>query len=82
MKRMSAVVAVLCAALVGCTQRPAEVSPVTAKEFTERLTYAKDSRTDLCYALLASRHVLEPDQSGLTVTYVPCTPEVEKLIVK
>ncbi len=68
--------------LGGCDQNASTVSPSTAQNMVNHLTYFKDSRVNLCYAVVASRADLEVKQNGLTITYVPCTPEVEAQIVK
>jgi Ni,Fe-hydrogenase III component G len=66
--------------LAGCSQVPSTVSRSTAQDFVEHMTYFKDSRTQLCFATVASRKTGETDQSGFTITYVPCTPEVLAVI--
>lgn len=38
----------------------------------ENITYVKDRRTNLCYAILAGRNTGEPDQTGLGLACVPC----------
>jgi hypothetical protein len=48
----------------------------------DHLTYFKDSRTNLCYAAVASRTSGDIHQNGMTITYVPCTPEVLAVITK
>ena len=65
--------------LTGCTQRASVVSPSAAKDIMSALTYAKDSK-GLCYAVVASRHPFDTDQNGFTITWVPCSPEVEAAI--
>lgn len=44
-------------------------------EITARLVYSKDPRTGICYAT----NVYE---SYGRMTYVPCAPEVERLLIK
>ena len=43
------------------------------------ITYVKDSRTGLCFGIVASRKSFSTDATGLGVTCVPCA-DVEKLI--
>lgn len=62
--------------LTGCGQNPSTVDPATARDFVDHLTYFKDSRTNVCYATVASRGDFEANQNSFTITYVPCTPEV------
>ena len=68
--------------LVGCTQTASTMTPASVSEMAQNLTYAKDPRTNLCFAAVASRHVTDVQQNGFTITYVPCTPEVEAQIQK
>jgi len=69
--------------LTGCNiQSPVSVGSEDAKDVMDSLTYAKDPRTKLCFALVASRHAAAPGSNGFTITYVPCTPEVEARITK
>jgi hypothetical protein len=72
--------ALLLTILVGCSQSASVVSESDAKDAVNSLTYQKDARTKLCFGIVASRHVAEVSQNGLTITYVPCTPEVEAQI--
>lgn len=44
------------------------------------LRYFKDSRTDMCYAVVASRKARSIDTSGLGMTNVECTQEVLDLL--
>jgi hypothetical protein len=66
--------------LAGCGQNPSTVDRRTVADFVNHLTYFKDSRVDVCYAVVASRGDLDVHQNGFTITYVPCTPKVEALI--
>jgi len=47
----------------------------------EDITYGKDSRTGLCYGIVASRKSFSTDATGLGLTCVPCE-SVEHLIGK
>jgi hypothetical protein len=69
-----------CLFMTGCGQNASTVSASTAQDLVNHLTYFKDSRAKLCYAVVASRLDFEAHQNGLTITYVPCTPEVEAAI--
>jgi len=66
----------------GCAHNPSKVSASAAASLTEKLTYLKDAKTGICYATVASRQTGSTDQDSLTITYVPCTPEVEAQIAK
>lgn len=68
-------VVLLAAFLIGCTMNSAP-SKSDLKE--TNIVYFKDSRTGICYAALNS--TASDGFSSTTLTYVPCTPEVEKLI--
>jgi sugar/nucleoside kinase (ribokinase family) len=48
---------------------------------TDDLTYVKDDRTGLCFAMVASRKSFDTDATGLGLTCVPCK-EVEKYLKK
>lgn len=59
--------------LSACTS-PVSLSASQRKEAMESITYSKDPRTDLCFAVLGSM-----GDSGFiksSITYVPCTPAV------
>ena len=68
--------------MVGCSQNASTVSSSDAQAAVDKLTYAKDARTNTCYAIIASRGTGEVHQNGLTITYVPCTPAVEAEIAR
>ena len=72
---------VLCLLLAGCTQNPSKMGHSEAQA-VDKLTYVKDTKTGVCYAVVASRGTGEAHQNGLSITYVPCTPEVEAQIEK
>jgi len=70
----------LCLCLVGCNEESREgfrkeVFP-TVHEEAQRITYVKDTRTNLCFV----RNSVLTDVNSVVFTNVPCTPEVEKLI--
>ena len=60
----------------GCATLNSAPSKADLKE--DNIVYFKDSRTGVCYAALNSTG--SGGYSSTTITYVPCTPEVEKLI--
>ena len=70
----------LCLFLISCNEGSREefrkeVFP-TVREEAQRLTYVKDTRTNLCFV----RNSVLTDVNSVVFTNVPCTPEVEKLI--
>ncbi len=67
--------------LLGCTQRASKINPEIINDLSGKLIYFKDAK-GICYATVASRHPFDTDQNGFTITYVPCTPEVEAAIGK
>lgn len=42
--------------------------------------YARDDRTGLCFAFVASRKTMSMSTSGLGLTHVPCTDDVLEAI--
>jgi hypothetical protein len=70
-------VVVTLAIAAGCSQRASKIEAGAAGGIADELTYVKDSRTQLCFAVVASRHVMDVKQNGFTITWVPCTPAVE-----
>lgn len=62
----------ICLTLIGCNiQDPTEQA--------NEISYYKDHRTNLCFV---QSHVISSNGIMFSVfSYVPCTPEVEKLIV-
>jgi hypothetical protein len=75
-------IVILFGVMAACSQNPSKVSRDTAQDFMNNLTYFRDMRTNLCFAVVASRRDFSTYQNGLTMTYVPCSPEVDKLIGK
>jgi hypothetical protein len=69
-------IALLATCLTSCTQRASPIATSQALTIADNLTYVRDSRTQLCFAVVASRHVVDWDQNGFTITWVPCTQEV------
>lgn len=50
-----------------------------AREFVNKVTYVRDARTDLCFAIVASRKTGSFSPTGLGITEVPCENVVEYL---
>jgi hypothetical protein len=73
------VLIVLAMAFISCDVNPSKVSQDYANEIASKVTYAKDERTGLCYAIVASRKTMQASQSGLGLAEVPCE-KVEKFI--
>ena len=59
-----------------CMQTASSVSVEEAAGITKELTYVKDSRSKQCFAVVVVA------QNGFTITWVPCTNDVETLIKK
>ena len=72
---------IMAVALLGCEVNPSKVGAGEARIFAEKLTYVKDVRTQLCFAIVATRPTGNTDQSGMGITEVPCF-NVEHLIGK
>jgi hypothetical protein len=68
-------VVVLATFLIGCSVNSAP-SKSDLKE--TNIVYFKDSRTGVCYAAMNSTG--SDGFTSTTITYVPCTPEVERMI--
>jgi hypothetical protein len=68
--------------LSACSQTASKMEPADAKEIAADLIYVKDPRTKQCFAAVASRHVAQVSQNGFTITWVPCTPEVDSIVQK
>ncbi len=65
----------------GCSVNPSGLSDSYAQQFVNKLKYVKDTRTGLCYAVVAARTTAETDSSGIGITEVPCEA-CEHLLVK
>ncbi len=68
--------------LSGCSVNSSKLDAKYAKGFVNKMTYTKDTRTGLCYAMVASRKTWDANSSGLGITEVPYSAEVERLIGK
>jgi hypothetical protein len=75
MKAILAVLAVI--VLAGCVGGDAP-SVDTARKASNSVRYSRDPRTKLCFASLSS--ATHGAFSVVSITHVPCTPEVEQLI--
>jgi hypothetical protein len=60
----------------GCADLRKEIAP-TPTEQVSNILYIKDSRTGLCFA---HNLIYTSPASSDVYVYVPCTPEVEKLL--
>lgn len=65
--------------LAGCSVNPSGVSQKYAQGFVNNMTYAKDSRTGLCFGVAASRRTAKMSSTGIGVVSVPCD-KVEHLL--
>lgn len=65
----------------GCSVNPSKLSDKYAKDFIKNITYVKDSKTGLCFGIIASRKTGSTDSSGIGITCVPCE-NVNHLIKK
>ncbi len=63
--------------LTGCLGGDAP-DPGTAKKAAQNVAYSKDERTGLCYASVSS--VSYSGFNVISITNVPCSPAVEKLV--
>ena len=72
---------VSCFFISSCNVNPSEVTDDYAKNFVKKVKYAKDERTGLCYAMVATRETGSTDQNGISWTWVPCD-SVQKFLVK
>ncbi len=62
--------------LIACTQTASTIDTSAAQDIASSLTYTYDARTAQCFAVVASRHVVEATQNGFTITWVPCSAAV------
>ena len=65
--------------IVACYVAPSKMSQGDADNLANKITYTKDERSGLCFAVIASRKPLTFNQSGLGLSEVPCE-KVEHLI--
>ena len=65
----------------GCSVNPSGLSDKYAKDFVSKIKYVKDKRTDVCFAMVASRKTADTDQTGIGISEVPCE-KVKHLLVE
>ena len=63
------IILLLAVILAGCSVR---VSETSADKFKDKVTYFKDSRTGLCFGVVAIARKLSPTQEGIGLACVPC----------
>ena len=63
---------VLVLSLMSCDVNSSKFGTDEAKTFVNNITYVKDTRTNLCFALIASRRTGSFSQSGMGISQVPC----------
>jgi len=63
----------------GCSGGDAP-DPGTAKQAAQNIVYSKDERTGLCYPSVSSTSYA--GYNLISITNVPCSPAVEKLLVQ
>lgn len=56
------------AGLLGCSVEPSKVSNDNAEDMGAKITYFRDSRTGICFAMVR----IELSQGGLGLTQVDC----------
>lgn len=82
-RKLSAALLAAAAALTSaCSQVPSTITTRDAKDIVQHITHVKDSRTEQCFAVVASRHPGEFSQNGFTMTWEPCTALVEAQLEK
>ena len=65
-------VVLLMLATVACDVNPSKVAQADANRYADKITYFKDTNTDVCFGVVASRKTGSTDQTGLGITSVPC----------
>ena len=63
---------VLVVFMLGCEINPSKFGKDEAQLFANKITYVRDHRTGLCFAVVASRKTGSFDQSGMGISEVPC----------
>ena len=69
---MNKIILVVTLFVIGCSVNPSKLSDKYADELVNKITYAKDHRTGLCYGVIASRKTGDTNSSGIGITLVPC----------
>ena len=72
-------ITVALAFLVSCDVNPSKFGKDEARGFIDKITYVKDPKTNLCFALVASRKTGDANQSGMGMSVVPCAA-IEKYL--
>jgi uncharacterized spore protein YtfJ len=62
--------------LFGCGVSVSQTSRSTAQEAVDQATYAQSKDTKLCFAVVSSSKILKLNDNSMSITWVPCTPEV------
>lgn len=83
MKKVTAllIAALSVALLSGCNPITMPVDKGQAQDIVQQLTYVKDKRTGLCFALIGMTKMGDVSQTSTGITYVPCDEKVEKLLI-
>jgi len=69
-------IAAISIVITGCSFNPSKTSQKSANKLVSMLTYAQDQRTNLCYAMIEGSESGNPDNTSLSITWVPCEPKV------
>ena len=62
--------------LSACGVNVSQPSKLTAQLAVDKLVYAQDSRTGLCFAAVSVFPVGHMNDASMTITWVPCEPKV------
>jgi len=84
MKKLFCILLLILLIITGCSATPSSVSKRKAKKLASKITYVRDSRTELCYAVVSSRvymfGIFPSAQKGLGLTQVPCADCRDELV--
>ncbi len=69
-KFMFVIVLALC--LLACAPRIEKVDSGTAQSVLSNISYIKDSKTGLCYAMFTTTKVGDANSNTVSITWVPC----------
>ena len=72
--------AALVSLLCSCDVRPSTPARSTTNNSIASLQYGQDRRTELCYAVVESKGIIDVHAKSMTITWVPCEPKVLALI--
>lgn len=75
---MKILLCAMCLALVGCTIAT-KLDPKEQADVIRKLSYMRDPATGMCFATVGSVDSGGPT-NGFTLTWVPCDPQVLKVI--